>query len=109
MACGGQGLVFRVVGSVFRIWGLGLRVQGPGFRAACPFMALANLAGAPFVTSLIRNCLPLGPYSRPIPMALWWSQGVAVSYERGTLAKEALRQGRRRARSWPSPISLVQG
>ena len=23
-------------------------------------------------TSLIRNCTPLGPYSRPIPRALWW-------------------------------------
>ena len=26
-------------------------------------------------TSLIRNCRPLGPYSRPVPRALWWSQG----------------------------------
>ena len=24
-------------------------------------------------TSLIRNSLPLGPYSRPVPRALWWS------------------------------------
>ena len=24
-------------------------------------------------TSLIRNCPPLGPYSRPVPRALWWS------------------------------------
>ena len=24
-------------------------------------------------TSLIRNCFLLGPYSRPMPRALWWS------------------------------------
>ena len=24
-------------------------------------------------TSLIRKRLPLGPYSRPMPRALWWS------------------------------------
>ena len=24
-------------------------------------------------TSLIRNCFLLGPYSRPLPRALWWS------------------------------------
>ena len=24
-------------------------------------------------TSIIRNRLPLGPYSRPMPRALWWS------------------------------------
>ena len=24
-------------------------------------------------TSLIRNCLLLGPYSRPVPRGLWWS------------------------------------
>ena len=23
-------------------------------------------------TSLIRNCAPLGPYSRTVPRALWW-------------------------------------
>ena len=35
-------------------------------------------------TSLIRNCPPLGPYSRPMPRPLWWSWGGgAVSYERG--------------------------
>ena len=26
-------------------------------------------------TSLLRNCLPLGPYSNPMPRVLWWSQG----------------------------------
>ena len=26
-------------------------------------------------TSLIRNSPPLGPYSMPVPRALWWSQG----------------------------------
>ena len=24
-------------------------------------------------TSLMRNSLPLGPYSRPVPRNLWWS------------------------------------
>ena len=32
-----------------------------------------------------RNSVLLGPYSRTMPRALWWSQGgVAVSYEQGT-------------------------
>jgi hypothetical protein len=36
-------------------------------------------------TSLLRNCLPLGPYSNPMPRVLWWSQGGGGgSYERGT-------------------------
>ena len=26
-------------------------------------------------TSLIRNSAPLGPYSRTMPRALWWSYG----------------------------------
>jgi hypothetical protein len=26
-------------------------------------------------TSLVRNSSPLGPYTRPMPRALWWSQG----------------------------------
>ena len=26
-------------------------------------------------TSLIRNCLLVGPYSRTMPRALWWSKG----------------------------------
>jgi len=34
--------------------------------------------------SLIRNCLLLGTYSRPVPRALGWSWGGGVSYERGT-------------------------
>ena len=29
-------------------------------------------------TSLIRNSAPLEPYSRPMPKALWWSQGGAL-------------------------------
>ena len=36
-------------------------------------------------TSLVRNCLLLGPYCRAMPGALRWSEGGgAVSYERGT-------------------------
>ena len=36
-------------------------------------------------TSLIRKHVPVGPYSRTMPRALWWSQGGgALSYVRGT-------------------------
>ena len=36
-------------------------------------------------TSLIRNTFLVGPYSRTMPKALWWSWGGwAVPYERGT-------------------------
>jgi hypothetical protein len=35
--------------------------------------------------SLIRNSAPLGPYSRNMSRALWWSYGGgAVSYKQGT-------------------------
>ena len=34
--------------------------------------------------SLIRSSTPLGPYRGTMHRALWWSQGVAVSYERCT-------------------------
>ena len=37
-------------------------------------------------TSLIRNTLLLGPYSRTIPRVLQWSWGGGVSYDRGTPA-----------------------
>ena len=40
-------------------------------------------------TSLIRNIPPLGPYSRTMSRALWWSWGRgAVSYERGTPVRQ---------------------
>jgi len=35
-------------------------------------------------SSLIGNSAPLGPYIRTMPMAIWLSLGVDVSYERGT-------------------------
>ena len=35
-------------------------------------------------TSLIRNSLLLGPYTRTMPRALRWSYGGGGSYERGT-------------------------
>ena len=36
-------------------------------------------------TSLTRNSTLVGPYSRPMPRALWWSKGGGVVfYERGT-------------------------
>jgi len=40
-------------------------------------------------TSLIRNCLLLGPCSRTMPRALASPRGWAVSYERGTPAPPA--------------------
>jgi len=47
-------------------WGIGCRVQGGlEFR----------VQGAYRGTSPIRNSADLGPYSRAIPRALWWSQG----------------------------------
>ena len=43
---------------------------------------------------LIRNSALLGPYSRNVPRALWWSQGGgAVSYERGTSVPVAVAAG----------------
>ena len=42
--------------------GRGLLVWGTGFRD-----------GVYRGTSLIRNTLPVGPYSRPMTRALWWS------------------------------------
>ena len=45
-------------------------------------------------TSLTRKRLPLGPYSRPMPRALRWSFGGAVSYERGTPVTGAGGRGR---------------
>jgi len=35
-------------------------------------------------TSLIRNCLLLETYGRPMPRALWWSLRWTFYYERGT-------------------------
>ena len=46
---------------------------GPRGRTA-PYMRLPREnVGGYMGTSLIRNSAPLGPYSRPLPMALWWS------------------------------------
>jgi len=48
-----------------------------GVECACPLSAPPRRnslgAGAYRGTSLIRNCLFLGPYSRHMPRALWWS------------------------------------
>ena len=52
-----QGLGIRDQGSGFRDQGSGFRVQGSRCRVY-------------MVTSLIRNCLILGPYIRPTPRAL---------------------------------------
>ena len=39
-------------------------------------------------TSLMKESAPLGPYSRPMLKALWWSWGGAFSYEPGTHVQE---------------------
>ena len=50
-------------------------------------------------TSLIRSSVPLGPYSRPMPRALWCSYGGgAGSYER----EEGVRR-------WDTPLSSEYG
>ena len=36
---------------------------------------MRNLAGEYRGTSLMRNSAPLGPYSRTMRRALWWSEG----------------------------------
>ena len=41
-------------------------------------------------TSLIRNSTPLGPYSRTMHRALWWSWGVGRFYWGGTLVWRTL-------------------
>jgi hypothetical protein len=52
--------------------GAGFEIWGSGFR---------DYKG----TSLIRKRLPVGPYSSPLPRALWWSYGGgAFSFQRGT-------------------------
>jgi hypothetical protein len=46
--------------------------RNPGQR---PRVLLANACWPTGVPSHMRNCPSLGPYSRPMPRALWWSQG----------------------------------
>ena len=41
--------------------------------AADAGLSHVSFAGACRGTTLIRNSLPLGPYSRTMPMVLWWS------------------------------------
>ena len=65
------GLVLRVSGFGFRVSGAGFRVSGFGYKAR----KRAEESVCYRVTSLIRNCLLLGPYSRTMPRVLWWSWG----------------------------------
>ena len=77
---------------------VGRRGPIPGVFAEALLSAMLNIAGMATPvhlpmkvsvyyrgTSLIRNCLLLGPCGRPMPRALQKCWGVAVSYERGTL------------------------
>ena len=79
---------FRVQGSRFRVQGSGCMVQGAGFRvqgsgdeetnATLPTIKWPTIKETGSTdeyrgTSLVRNSLPLGPYSRTMPRALWCS------------------------------------
>ena len=68
MGCGVRGLGVRVRGSRFRVVGEPPRSSHRREKAA--------YRG----TSLIRNSPPLGPYSRYMPRALWWSQGGCIFF-----------------------------
>ena len=59
-------------GSGFRKWGFGFRDVRFVKRATTRQKDLKALHGTSTYrgTSLIRNCPPLGPYSRPMPRAL---------------------------------------
>ena len=54
----------------FRVCGLGYRVQDAGCRVNEPPAPSSHAHGMYRGTSLIRNCLLLGPYSRAMPRAL---------------------------------------
>ena len=60
MGCGVEGLGLKV-------WGAGLRVSWH----ACPTEYIASSKTIYRVTSLIRNSLRLGSYSRTVSRALW--------------------------------------
>ena len=55
----------------FMVEDLGFKVEGSQEPGNASWQVSALYRG----TSLIRNGLPLGPYSRTRPRALWWSQG----------------------------------
>ena len=64
----------------FRGYGFGLDVLAAFSGTRSPRSGASLYRG----TSLIRNCPPLGPYSRTMPKALWCPGGGGGSYERGT-------------------------
>ena len=60
----------------FRVSGCGLRVEGEMVpsNVAKPLLVKRGLGfGVCRGTSLIRYSPLLGPYSRPMPRALWWT------------------------------------
>jgi len=79
----GWGCGFVGWGLGFRFWGLevGSRIYdlGVGLKTHRGFVGCeiwgSSLPGSVTYrgTSIIRNCLPLGPYGRPMPRTLWWS------------------------------------
>ena len=55
-----------------------LMSEVPLYMAAMLISTQASLLSADASyrgASLIRNCAPLGPYSRIMPRALWWANG----------------------------------
>ena len=76
---------------------IGIRQRTPpnlrsGSRSAAAFGSRGTVSCLQYHrgTSLIRNSLPLGPYGRTMPRALWWPYwGVTVSDERGSSARVA--------------------
>ena len=67
-----QGSEFRVQDSGFRVRGSGFRVRGAGFRALhCSDLLRQRTRYRG--TSLMRNSALLGPCSRNMTRALWWS------------------------------------
>ena len=59
-----------------RVWG---PVFPPNSSWSNAVAVIPERARTPYMgTSLIRNSPPLGPYSSPMPRALWWSQGVGA-------------------------------
>ena len=76
---------------------------GPSFTPPRPPPAKEVVMAQYRGTSLIRSSLPLGPYRRAMPRALWWSQGgEAVSHEGSTPVLELA------GRAWGTTFSRLR-
>jgi len=70
-----EGIAFGVVCSGFRVrvYGAWFMVRGSGFRVQGLEVIVWCLGAGYRGTSLIRNNASLGPYSRTMHRAVWWS------------------------------------